>query len=286
MKFDLEAIKKQCGLDQTPIFKNQLSGGDINEVFLIDVNGQKWVVKKNESDRFPKMLEQESRALNYMAENTTAFYSKPIKTFTEGKYQYLLLEYVQKAENTSIGQQNLGIELAKQHKVSNNEFGWKEDNYIGSLHQSNKYKETWAEFYAVQRILAQIRTAFDQGIVDNSFIKKTERYCAKLEEIFPKEKPSLLHGDLWGGNYFIADNNIPFLYDPAVYFGHREMDISMTMLFGGFTNEFYKAYDQAYALEKGWEWRVPHGQLYPNLVHLNLFGRAYLGAVSNVIDKF
>ncbi len=286
MKFDLEAIRNHCDLVQVPVFHRHLSGGDINEVFVIRVNEKKWVVKKNENNRFPRMLEKEQTALDYMIEKTSAYYPKPIKSFTEGKFQYLIMEYAEKSDNTSIGQQNLGIELAKQHMVSYDKFGWKEDNYIGFLHQSNAYEEKWADFYATHRILTQVKKAFDQGKVDNSFIKRIERYCTKLEDLFPAESPSLLHGDLWGGNYFISNKNIPFLYDPAVYYGHREMDISMTMLFGGFSNDFYQAYNDVYPLEQGWVERASHGQMYPNLVHLNLFGQPYLGGISKVLDRF
>ena len=283
---DLEAIQKHCELEYTPVFKRVLNGGDINEVFLIESNHSLWVVKKNNKDRFPGMLEKESNALKTYLEKTSAFYPKPIHNFSEGEYQYLLLDYVEQGENTASGQRRLGVELGKQHLVPSENFGWSEDNYIGSLSQRNEYKDNWAEFYASQRILPQTKLAFDGNIVDRSFVQKIDHYCSHLENIFPIEKPSLLHGDLWGGNYFITKNEEPFFYDPAVYFGHREMDIAMTFLFGGFSEEFYRSYDETFQLEKGWKERVPHGQLYPNLVHLNLFGPAYLGAITKVLDKF
>lgn len=283
---DLKAIQKHCELENPPIFKKKLSGGDINEVFLIESSDNLWVVKKNEKIRYPNMLAKERRALLFFLENTSVFYAKPIHYFTEGKFQYLILEYVEKGENSVQAQRNLGKAVAEQHIVSSDKFGWTEDNYIGSLTQRNENMDSWSNFYANQRILPQTQLAFDNSIIDRSFIQKVDRYCARLEDIFPVEKPSLLHGDLWGGNYFIAKNEKPFLFDPAVYFGHREIDIAMTMLFGGFTEVFYESYNATYQLENGWKERIPHGQLYPNFVHLNLFGPAYLNALTDVINKF
>jgi fructosamine-3-kinase len=180
----------------------------------------------------------------------------------------------------------LGQHLADQHRCSSKSFGWEEDNYIGSLPQINTYKTNWSDFYAENRILFQIKIAFDSGIINKEVLNKVERFSAKIEEIFPNESPALLHGDLWGGNYFIDQNQQPLFYDPAVYYGHREIDIAMTRLFGGFSPEFYESYNESFPLEKDWESRIQFGQLYPNLVHLNLFGVGYLSSVVDVVGRF
>lgn len=286
MEHDLKAIQRACDWADTPVFVNRLSGGDINEVFCIEAERQKWVVKKNDREHFPKMLEKEGRALNYFNEHLPGRYPKVIANFETSDHQYLILEYVSSGANTAKGQENLAIALAEQHQVSSSQCGWEEDNYIGSLPQSNQRMTDWSDFYAEHRLLSQTKRAFDQGLVTRDFTRKMEKFCGYLEELFPKESHALLHGDLWGGNYFIQPDDQPLLYDPAVYYGHREMDIAMTRLFGGFSSEFYEAYNAAYPMVERWEERIEYGQLYPNLVHLNLFGPVYLQPVRSVVDRF
>jgi protein-ribulosamine 3-kinase len=263
-----------------------LSGGDINDVYQVETDKENIVVKINDLKRFPEMLEKEFRALAFLKSANKAIYPRPIAHFSDDESQYLAMEYVAQGSNSSKGQKLLGQYLADQHRCSNESFGWEEDNYIGSLPQINTTKSNWSDFYAENRILYQIKTAFDNGIINKEVLNKVERFCAKIEEIFPTELPALLHGDLWGGNYFIDQNHQPLFYDPAVYYGHREIDIAMTRLFGGFSTEFYESYNESFPLEKGWENRIQYGQLYPNLVHLNLFGVGYLSSVVDVVGRF
>ena len=286
MEGDLKAIQRFCDLTEIPVFIKRLSGGDINEVFCVEVGNQKWVVKKNERDRFPEMLYKEGRALNYFNQHVPDRYPKVISNFETREHQYLLLEYVETGANSGIGQENLGMALAIQHQISAESCGWEEDNFIGSLPQPNPRISKWSDFYAEHRLLFQTKRAYDQGLVARSFTRRMEKFCGYLDELFPKEPHALLHGDLWGGNYFIQPNDNPLLYDPAVYFGHREIDIAMTQLFGGFSAAFYQAYNASYPLVDGWEERIEYGQLYPNLVHLNLFGPVYMQPVRSVIDQF
>ena len=283
---DLQKIQEKCDWETQPTLIKRLSGGDINDVFLIQYKEESIVVKKNEEQRFPKMLAKEYSALQFLADNTPIRYPKVKSAFEADGFQYLLMEYIAPGENTEKGQLNLGRLLAREHRVTNPDFGWEEDNYIGSLPQINEFKNKWSDFYAECRLLFQTKMAFDNRLVDSAFVTKMESFCYRLTDIFPEEKPALLHGDLWGGNYFFDKTDDPILYDPAVYFGHREVDIAMTRLFGGFSEAFYKAYNEEYPMEKGWEKRIEFGQLYPNMVHLNLFGPAYLSAVTSVINSF
>jgi fructosamine-3-kinase len=124
------------------------------------------------------------------------------------------------------------------------------------------------------------------SLIDSRTIQLGEELCEKLDDIFPVEPPSLLHGDLWSGNFMVALDGNPCLYDPAVYYGHREMDLGMTKLFGGFDNRFYDAYHEAFPLERNWEWRIELTQLYPLLVHAILFGGQYVPQVIAIIHKF
>lgn len=266
-----------------------LAGGDINQVYLLSTANEKWVVKVNDRKRFPDMLAKEKRALDYFIRSKLALnYAQPLLAGEFDNDQFLVLIYMASSINKldKAGQERLGKGLAEQHQITSTQFGWEEDNYIGSLEQPNSWRPNWAAFYAENRILFQTKLAYDNGLLTRIEVNKLERFCAVLSEIFPIEKPALLHGDLWGGNYFLNNEQQPFLFDPAVYFGHREMDIGMTQLFGGFSSTFIASYCFHFPLESGWEERIPFTQLYPNMVHLNLFGRAYWNAVNATVSKF
>ncbi|MBK8953672.1 MAG: fructosamine kinase family protein [Chitinophagaceae bacterium] len=142
--------------------------------------------------------------------------------------------------------------------------------------QLNRQYYTWSELYTHCRIMPLVSRLYGEGAFSSNDVKTAEHFCSRLNELFPDEKPALLHGDLWGGNYLITTGGLAALFDPAVYYGHREMDIGMTKLFGGFNQQFYGAYNAACPLEKGWEKRLPFTQAYPLLVHAVLFGGHYV----------
>lgn len=144
----------------------------------------------------------------------------------------------------------------------------------------------WPEFYAEQRIMPLIRQAFDQRKCTQADVQLAEQFCKKLSALIPNESPALLHGDLWSGNRMFTANGEAAVYDPAVYFGHREMDIAMTLLFGGFDDYFYTIYNDVYPLQQGWRQRVAICQLYPLLVHLILFGGHYYNSVKTIIRQY
>ncbi|MDX1651252.1 MAG: fructosamine kinase family protein [Brumimicrobium sp.] len=263
-----------------------LSGGSINSVYKLLTSEGRYVLKKNNRDQFPKMLEKEHNALEYLFDKSPLRYPQPLIHFYTDSDQYLLMEYVESGSTSETGCSRLGTGLAKQHKITEDFYGWREDNYIGSLVQKNSKSSSWSAFYSSQRLIPLGEEAFNKGLLHKNHIRQLKNLCARLDEIYPEEKPALLHGDLWAGNYFIDPENNPVLYDPAIYFGHREIDIAMTLLFGGFPSVFYDSYSETFPLEKGWKDRTPISQLYPNLVHLNLFGSGYLSAILSVINKF
>lgn len=131
-----------------------------------------------------------------------------------------------------------------------------------------------------------IKLASDKQIISSSLIFKFYKFFKYIDEIFPVEKPSLLHGDLWNGNYMLAESGIPCLFDPAVYYGHREMDIGMTFLFGGFDSIFYDTYNEVYPMKEKWSERLEYYNLYPLMVHVNLFGTSYISHVEGILKKF
>jgi len=172
------------------------------------------------------------------------------------------------------------------HKNTAGHFGLDRDNYMGSLPQSNKMHERWSDFFIEERLQPMVQMAADNKLLTGNDVTSFERVYKNLEGLFTEEDPSLIHGDLWRGNYLIDQSEKPYLIDPAVSYGHREFDIAMTTLFGGFSDGFYNAYNETFPLAKGWEGRVDLWNLYPLLVHLNLFGSGYLGEVRGCLRRY
>jgi fructosamine-3-kinase len=230
------------------------------------------------------MFEAEKKGLDLLIDKSGFIIPKPILTGDMPGHRFILMEWV---EMQSHGDWQLfGSTLADMHKNTNTAFGLDHQNYIGSLFQDNTLEPNWNEFYINQRLHPLCKKAFDIGQLERITLKAFENLYKRLDEIYPIEPPAFLHGDLWSGNKSFTSDGKPCIYDPAVYFGHREMDLAMTKLFGGFPDEMYKVYHQYYPLEQGWKERVPIGQLYPLLVHVILFGGGYAGQVDSIIRKF
>ena len=180
-----------------------------------------------------------------------------------------------------------GTQLAKLHLNHKAKFGFTSDNFIGSLPQSNKQYSDWANFYWHERIAPQLKLAKQNNLLHASKIISEQTAIAVFEELLGKDvKPTLLHGDLWAGNYLIATDGTPYLIDPATYWGHSMVDIAMSKLFGGFGNEFYTAYHEIIPKTDNYNAQIDLYQLYFLLVHLNLFGRSYYGSVSSILKHY
>jgi fructosamine-3-kinase len=151
--------------------------------------------------------------------------------------------------------------------------------------QDNTPHPLWSPFYTQCRIMPFVRQLRDTGLLANRDVTAAENLCKELPSIFPRETPSLLHGDLWSGNFMFTVNG-PAIFDPAVYYGHREMDIGMSLLFGGFDEKFYESYNRVYPFAKGWRQRVPYAQLYPLLAHAVFFGGHYISSVEEILKPF
>ncbi len=202
---------------------------------------------------------------------------------------YLLLEFIETGNKKKKFSENFGRSFAQLHKYTAKDFGFFENNFIGATPQKNlPLSQNWEEFYWENRLLFQIKIAEKKNRIDKSFIKE----FVNLEKKYPnimgstKELPSLLHGDLWSGNYLISIYGEPVLIDPAVYYGSREADLGMTHLFGGFDKDFYKAYNEAYPLEDDYQYRIDIYKLYHVLNHLNLFGASYYSQALSIIKSY
>jgi len=263
-----------------------VSGGSINETYCVATNKGKFFIKKNDSKRFPKMFEKEAKGLEILQNTNTIRTPKVIVLGESEEVSFLILEYIESKNPKSIFWEEFGAKLASLHQCTTTTFGLDYDNYIGSLYQQNNFHTNWTDFFIEERLQIQIKLARDHHQIESATISKFEKLYNRLDDIFPKEQPALLHGDLWSGNFIVDEKGAPVIMDPAVYYGHREMEIAMTKLFGGFDNQFYDAYNAHFQLEKGWQNRMDICNLYPLMVHVNLFGGSYLNQVKNIIAKF
>jgi fructosamine-3-kinase len=261
----------------------RLTGGDINQVYKVIDKGQQFVVKLNHARHFPAMFEKEAAGLALLGKTVSV---PQVENFGQKEgVQYLILAYIQEEDKGTAFWEIFARQLAALHQQSNEHFGLEISNYIGSLVQENTKQSSWQEFLINQRLAPMIEMAVNNGDVNFVEAKVIENFYAKINEIYPDEPPALLHGDLWSGN-FLSTRKGPVFIDPATYYGHREMDLGMMQLFGGFDPAVFAQYNDLYPLEKGWEKRIKYNQLYPLLVHVNLFGRSYWEKAAHILAAF
>jgi fructosamine-3-kinase len=258
-----------------------LSGGDINEAFEVRLaDGREIFVKCNLSAP-NDMFVAEARGLAWLGDAKAL--RVPTVLAASGANDltpFLALELIRPKTRGDNFDDRLGRGLAALHRHGAPAFGLDHDNYVGRLPQKNTFAVTWPEFYRVRRLGPQLKAAADAGLAPTRVRRDFERLFGQLEDLCgPAEPPARLHGDLWGGNMISDDLGEPCLIDPAVYGGHREIDLAMMKLFGGFGARVFAAYKEAYPLADGYRERVALYQLYPLMVHVNLFGGGYLPQV-------
>lgn len=284
LPLSLQAIYDDCGLTAEKTI--QVHGGDINAAFCLHTSAGKYFLKVNQAQLYPDMFLKEAAGLSCLRKSKGVQIPEVIKTGIAGDNQYLLMEWVEKGKPAKNFWENFGFQLAWMHQQPQAYFGWTTDNYIGRLKQNNKQHSAWDEFYTECRIMPLVEILFNKGLFSRSDINAAGHFCNQLDSLFPVEHPALLHGDLWSGNYSVTAAGQPTIFDPAVYYGHREMDLGMTRLFGGFDPLFYTAYNEAYPLEPGWQNRLKLTEAYPLLVHAVLFGGFYTGRAREILSYF
>ena len=243
-------------------------------------------IKLNDAKAYPGMFEAEIKGLKLLGDHGTAPVPEALLTGSAGDISYLVLRWIEEERKAPGFWEDFGAGLGRLHRNTGTFFGLDHNNYIGLLPQSNANHSTWTDFFIQQRLEPQIRDVYNARKCDSSLVRRFENLYRKLDELFPPEPPALLHGDLWSGNFMAGPQGVVYLIDPAVYYGHREMDIAMTRLFGGFEKSFYEGYHEENPLEKGFESRTDICNLYPLLVHVNLFGGSYQNQVEEIIKKF
>ncbi len=262
----------------------KIYGGDINEAYRLAMTDKDYFIKINAKDKF-HMFEVEAESLIRL----TQTYSFRIPVVYEvGEFEdksYILMEYIEHLEDAS-NPKDFAERLVKLHQNTHEKYGLDFDNYIGALPQYNAYKDNWVDFYRENRLEYQLSFARQKALIPADILHKFDDLFAKLPELIIEEKPAFLHGDLWSGNYFYDLQGKAVVFDPAIYYGHREVDLAMMSLFGGFDPEIYQIYDRLFPLEKGWKERLKIYQLYPLLVHLNLFGSSYLISIEQILKDF
>ena len=266
-----------------------VSGGDINQAAILVFNDQSRLFLKYNAHTNRDMFEKEAKGLDLLKRQQTSMYIPEVINYgyLEASHTgYLLMELIQTGQENTNFFTYFGHALAEMHKVTTGFYGLDYDNYIGRLPQSNHKHDNWIDFFISERIEPQYKMAFDSHRLPESGAVYLQHLYSKLPEILPDEPPSLLHGDLWSGNYLCGQNQQIILIDPAVYFGHREMEIAFTQLFGGFGANFYQAYQESFPQEPNFSSRKDIYNLYPLLVHTNLFGGSYANSVMHILSRF
>ncbi|MAG58842.1 MAG: fructosamine kinase [Planctomycetes bacterium] len=259
-----------------------IGGGDINEARRVVLADGRALFLKFHPGCDPEMFPAEARGLRWLADAGALRVPDVVAVSSAtSSVGFLLLELLESAPRTRGFDEALGQGLAAMHRAGADTFGLDHDNFIGRLTQSNSQDARWPTFYRDRRLAPQIAQAAARGLLDDRTRRALDDVLGNLDGLCgPAEPPARLHGDLWGGNLHVSADGEPALIDPAVYGGHREVDLAMMRLFGGFEDRVFEAYAESWPLADGWRERVPLYQLYPLLVHVNLFGGAYAGNVA------
>lgn len=276
----------QNKLNVSSIKLTPVGGGSINETFKVLTPEQSFFCKVNSATKFPHLFKQEKQGLEIIRKQNIIQTPEVIDCFEEEDRQFLILNWIESGERTERFWKTFGEQLAALHKISNDGFGLSEDNYMGSIPQLNTSHADWIYFFQTYRLHPLIKQCRDRELLSPHHIKQFENVMDRFQDIFNLELPSLLHGDLWSGNFMCNTASRPVLIDPAVYFGHRSMDLAMTTLFGGFRQPFYEAYHYHFPLPANYQvqWKVCN--LYPLLIHLLLFGKSYLHQIESTLLDF
>ena len=265
-----------------------VGGGSINEAYRLEgTDGSRYFLKLNDAQHLPMFIAEVS-GLNAIAATNTIRVPRPIAHGSTGNQSYLVMEHLELASSGNA--MLLGEQLAALHRCAGNNFGFAQDNFIGTTPQPNGWqseqKDDWIDFWRKRRLGFQLRVA-----AQNGYSGRLQHLGEKLLDALPtffvgySPQPSLLHGDLWSGNHAFLADGTPTIFDPAIYYGDRECDLAMTELFGGYSADFYAAYNSAYPLDAGYAMRRDLYNLYHILNHANLFGGGYARQAEQIMHQ-
>lgn len=281
----VEQIEAAIGSSFKLVSARPLAGGDINSAYCLQGASQSFFVKLNRHETVA-MFAAEFDGLTELADTHTVRIPRPIVYGQSEKHAFLVVEYIEFGTSNKTSERLFGQQLALLHQQRQPYFGWHRDNTIGSTPQPNSRNNDWVEFWRIQRLQHQLDLAATKGY-QGQIQARGVQLCDKLASFFDgyQPQPSLLHGDLWGGNAATDRQGNPVMFDPACYYGDKEADLAMTELFGGFSQDFYAAYRETYPIDQGYVTRKKFYNLYHILNHLNLFGSGYLRQAETMIDS-
>ncbi|MCA9193047.1 MAG: fructosamine kinase family protein [Planctomycetales bacterium] len=273
-------------------------GGCIHNTRIVHVdNGQPLVIKSSPAAQ--EILACEADGLDALSASNVIRTPQVLGLGEVQGQACLVLEFIEPGKATHTFWTRFGEQLAELHrvcslpddnlitKVQATYFGWHQDNFIGSTPQLNTWHDSWPEFFIECRLQPQLHWLQQKKIVDSSFIKQSQRLFSRLDALIATdEPPSLLHGDLWSGNFLVDTSGQAVLIDPAVYFGNREAELALPFLFGGFPTSFFEAYTAYWPLNDAWKSRIALYQLYHLMNHANLFGPSYLAQCVDILARY
>jgi protein-ribulosamine 3-kinase len=267
-------------LDISPI-----AGGSNHYAARLETTAGTFFVKWNSKEHLPS-FEAERRGLETLHKTNTLRVPTVFKVVERAENAFLVMEFIVSGTVTLKFWEDFGHSLASLHRNSSPMFGFPENNFIGSLPQSNTVKAKFVDFFVEERLRPMLRLAYNAHVLDTTELSRLERVIPLLDKAFPPESPALLHGDLLSANLLADEHGNPTVIDPAVYYGHREAEIAFMTLFSDFHQYVFQAYNETYPMERGWRGRLSAYNLYPLLVHLCLFGRQYWTNIDEALKKF
>ncbi|MCP4195939.1 MAG: fructosamine kinase family protein [Proteobacteria bacterium] len=264
-----------------------ISGGCINQAWKLELSNGQAVFMKENSARFENMFHAEAIGLKALRVAGGPRVPVPISVHGNSDSQFILMSYIAEGPRGKNYWEKFGRSFATLHRHHGKSFGFSENNYIGSTPQVNTTSIHWPEFFGTYRLGYQIGLAAKQGLADATLVLKTENLISKLVELLPNDpRPSILHGDLWGGNVMTGKDGTAVIIDPATYWGHFEADLAMTELFGSFPANFYRAYNELLPISPEYGEIKEIYNLYHVLNHLNMFGSSYTSQATAIVNRF
>lgn len=272
--------------DETEIMSvRSVSGGEINEAFCVTTGKRSYFVKINQ-ETAEDFFQLEAKGLELLRSTETVAVPDVYFCGSKNGIPVLVLPWIEGEPNGQT-QEILGRKVALMHQTGGKAFGLDYDNYLGTFHQPNGWNGDWVNFFREKRLLTQVSLAEQEGRMNSFRRTRMEQLLGQLDRWIPGDvDPSPLHGDLWGGNWLTGPAGQPYLIDPAVFYGHFELELAFTELFGGYSSAFYESYREIQPIPEEYEERRPLYQLYYLLVHLNAFGESYGESVDDVLKRY
>lgn len=262
-----------------------VTGGCIHNAQRVETDDRAFFVKYNDISQADNFA-AEIAGLEALHGTSAIKVPQPITSGVSGNHAFLIMEWIESARPKKDFWNTFATQLSRLHANSQAEYGFGANNYIGSLPQVNPLTKSGHEFFIEHRLEYQLRLAERSGRVSSNTRMLFEKLYTKIPELIPDRPPSLIHGDLWSGNFMAGENGEPVIFDPAVYYGHPEADLAMMHLFGGFDRMLFERYEEESGIEKDWRERIDLFNLYPLMVHVNLFGGGYLSQVHSILERY